>query len=125
LNATTCASIAGRFTATAAMWPSVTTILLIPIVSAATAIPERLAQPRDVHLHRPRRAGRRVLTPQRHRQALRAHRLVRVQQQHGQHRARLETFQPHRTALAAYFKRPEYLKVHQSRSTTLPRPGQG
>ena len=75
-------------------------------------IPERLAQPRDVHLHRLDRSRRRVLTPQRHRQAFRAHRLVRVQQQHGQHRARLETSQPHRTAFAAYFKRAEYLKLH-------------
>ena len=39
-----------------------------------------------------------------------------MQQQHGQHRARLDAPQPHRTALAAHFKRPEYLKVHQSLS---------
>ena len=52
-------------------------------------VAERLAQPRDVHLHRLHRAGRRVLAPERDRQPLGAHRLVRVQQQHGQHRARL------------------------------------
>ena len=45
-------------------------------------------------------------------------------EQHGQDRARLETSQPHRTALAACFKRPEYLKVHQSLSATLQRPAQ-
>jgi hypothetical protein len=77
-------------------------------------VPERLAQPRDVHLHRLDRPRRRVLAPQPNRQALRTHRLVGMQQQHRQDRARLETFQPHRTALTVYFKRPEYLKVHQS-----------
>jgi hypothetical protein len=35
---------------------------------------------------------------------------------------RLETLPPHRTALAAYFKRPEYSKVHQSVSAMFSGP---
>ena len=64
--------------------------------STRLRVAERLAQPRHVHLHRLHRPRRRVLAPQRHREALRAHRLVGVQQQHRQHRARLEPAERHR-----------------------------
>jgi hypothetical protein len=57
---------------------------------------ERLAQPRDVHLHRLHRAGRHFLAPQGRRQPLCADGLVGVQQQHRQHRARLDTCHRHR-----------------------------
>ena len=53
------------------------------------AVAERLAQTRDVHLHGAHRAARRLLAPQRERQPLRADRLVGVEEEDGEHRARL------------------------------------
>ena len=56
-------------------------------------VAERLAQARDMDLDRPHRARRRLVTPQRLGELLRAHRLVGPQQQHGQDSALLRTAQ--------------------------------
>jgi hypothetical protein len=53
-------------------------------------VSERFAQSRDVDLHRLHRACRCLLAPQRERQPLDMHRLVGMQEQHGQYSARLD-----------------------------------
>jgi hypothetical protein len=75
-------------------------------------VTERLAQPRDVDLDGLRSAGRSVLSPQRDRQPLGVHGLVRMQQQHGQDRARLDPTQCHRAGIAARLERPEDPVLH-------------
>jgi hypothetical protein len=84
------------------------------------AIAERLTQPRHVDLHRPRRVRRRRLPPQPQRQPLGADRLIGVQQQHRQHRARLDRAQRHRAGLAMHLKRSEDPELHHPSRRTLP-----
>ena len=83
---------------------------------------ERLAQPRHVHLDALDGARRRVLAPQRERQAIGAHRLVGVQQQHGEDRTGLDTAQRHRSVLAVDLHGPEYPKLHgrEAQATAFP-----
>ena len=81
---------------------------------------ERLAQPRHVDLDALDGARRRVLAPQRERQAIGAHRLVGVQQQHGEDRTGLDTSQGHRSVLAVDLHGPEYPKLHGVRRKLPP-----
>jgi len=64
-------------------------------------------------LHGLDRAARRVLAPERKRKALSAHRLVGVQQQHREHRARLDATQRDNAVAATGLKRTEDQKPHQ------------
>ena len=84
---------------------------------------ERLAQSRDVDLDGLDRAGRHVLAPQRDREALGADRLIGVQRQHRQHRARLGAAERHRTAVGAHLERTEDPELHHCHATLLPRAG--
>ena len=79
-------------------------------------IVERLAQPRDVALHPLPRAGRRVLAPQRERQLLGADRLVGVQDEHGQQRARLDAAERHRMVFGTHLERTEDRELHRWQS---------
>ena len=59
------------------------------------------------------RAAGRVLAPQRERQPLGAHRLVGVQQQHGEHRARLDAAQRNTAGAVADLDRAEDQEFHR------------
>jgi hypothetical protein len=76
-------------------------------------VAEHLAQPRHVDPDRLRRAGRRVLAPQRQREAVGAHRLVRMQEQHREHRARPDAAQRHDTGRVGHLERSEDPEVHR------------
>jgi hypothetical protein len=82
-------------------------------------VAERLAQPRDVDLRGAHRALGTVGSPQRERQPLRADRLVGMQQQHREHRARLATPQDDGTGCAVSLDRPEDPVLHDYPLTRL------
>ena len=76
-------------------------------------VAEHLAQPRHVDPDRLRRAGRRLLAPQRQRQAIGAHRLVGMQEQHREQRARPDAAQRHDTGRVGHLERSEDPEVHR------------
>jgi hypothetical protein len=65
-----------------------------------------------VHAHGLDRLGRGILAPQRHGEALGAHRLVGVQEQHRQQRPALLAAQPDGAAVAEHFERTENPELH-------------
>jgi hypothetical protein len=73
---------------------------------------ERPPQARDVHLHGLGRRGRRVLAPQRERDALGAHRLARAQEQQREQPARLRAAERQRAAVVAHLERAEDGELH-------------
>ena len=83
-------------------------------------IAERLAQPRDIDLHPLPRAGRCVLPPQHERQPLGAHRLVGVEDEHGQQRARLDAAERHRVVIGTHLERTEDRELHRWQADPTP-----
>jgi len=66
-----------------------------------------------VNLHGLRRGAGRVLTPEREREPIGAHRFVGVQQQHGEHRARLDPAERDGAVVPVGLQRPEDEEAHR------------
>jgi hypothetical protein len=66
-----------------------------------------------MNVHRPDRAGRRVVTPQRDGQALGADRLVRVQQEDREDRARLGPAHHDDACVPAHLERSQNRELHR------------
>ncbi|MDA0166737.1 hypothetical protein OM076_41125 [Solirubrobacter ginsenosidimutans] len=73
---------------------------------------ERLAQPRDVHLHGLDRSARRLLPPQREREPLGAHRLIGTQQQQRENRAWFDPAKRHDATIVGDLKWPKNSEFH-------------
>ena len=84
------------------------------------ALVEQLAQLRDVDLHGLDRGRRRLLAPEVVDEPRGRHQLVRVQQQHGEHRPLLRPTQRQLTALAADRERPQDPEFHVANVTPEP-----
>ena len=76
------------------------------------AVAERLAQARHVHVHGPGGTARGLAAPQRDREPVGAHRLVRMQQEDREHGARLTARHVDRAVVAVHLKWAEDSEVH-------------
>ena len=89
------------------------------VAAASVRARQRLAQTRDVHLQRLGRAGGRMLPPQRVDQAVRGERLVGVEQQQREQRARLGPRKREAAAVVEDLERAEDAEVHADAVTTV------